>query len=134
MRKLAFDNNLLMLCKSAARVINPVAGKSILAFAQHDTASQATLISKSLRDELGLATKTNHTITIRTSAEQTMRSGGLTNFEIESLSNKETFAIKNALLIPDFIDDENVLLHDANTLKLNISMRSKFPLSLYRKD
>ena len=86
-----------------------------MAYAQHDTASQATLNSKSLRDELGLATKTDHAITIRTLAEQTMHSGGLTNFEIESLSNKETFAIKNALVVPDFINDENVLPHAVNT-------------------
>ena len=89
-----------MLRTSAVRVINPVTGKSTLAYAQHDTASQATLISKSLRDELGLATKTDHAITIRTLAEQTMRSGGLTNFEIESLSNKETFAIKKRFGCP----------------------------------
>ena len=63
-----------------------------------NTASQATLISKSLRDELELATKTDHAITIRTLAEQTMRNGGLASFEIKSLSNKETFAIKNALV------------------------------------
>ena len=80
------------------RVINPVTGKSTLAYAQYDTVSQATLIAKSLRDELGLATKTDHSITIHTLAEQTMRSGGLTNFEIESLSNKETFAIKTLWL------------------------------------
>ena len=89
-----------MLRTSAVRVINPVTGKSTLAYAQHDTASQATLISKSFRDELGLATKTDHAITILTLAEQTMHSGGLTNFEIESLSNKETFAIKNAFGCP----------------------------------
>ena len=47
-----------------------------------------------------------------------MRSGGLLNFEIESLSNKETFAIKNALVVLDFIDDENVLPHAVNTQKL----------------
>ena len=74
-RKLAFNNDLVMLRTSAVRVINPVTGKSILAYTQHDTASQTTLISKSLMDELGLATKTDHAITIRTLAEQTMRSG-----------------------------------------------------------
>ena len=35
-----------MLRTSAARVINPVIGKSTLPYAQHDTASQATLILK----------------------------------------------------------------------------------------
>ena len=100
-RKLAF-NDLVMLRTSAVTVTNPVTSKSTLAYAQHDTTSQATLISKSLRNELGLATKTDHAITIRTVAEETMRSGGLTNFEIKSLSNRETFAIKSALAVPDF--------------------------------
>ena len=45
-RKLTFNNDLVMLRTSAVRVINPVTGKSTLAYAQHDTASQATLISK----------------------------------------------------------------------------------------
>ena len=110
-RKLAFNNDLVMLRTSAVRVINPVTGKFTLAYAQHDAASQATLISKSLRDELGLATKTDYAIAIRTLAEQTMRSDGLTNFEIELLSNKETFLIKNALAVPDFVNDNNVLPH-----------------------
>ena len=57
MRKLAFNNDLGMLRTSVVRVVNPVTGKSTLIYAQHDTASQAALISKSLRDELGLATK-----------------------------------------------------------------------------
>ena len=126
-RKLTFHNDLVMLRTSAVRVINPVTGKSTLAYAQHDTASQATLISESLRDELGLATKTDHAITILTLAEQTMRSGGLTNFEIESHSNKETFAIKNALVVPDFIDDENVLPHAVNTQKLRHFEGVKIP-------
>ena len=64
----------MMLCTSAVRIINPVTGKSTLTYAQHDTSSQASLISKSLRDELGLAIETDHAITIRTLAEQTMRS------------------------------------------------------------
>ena len=54
-----------------------------------------------------------------------MRSGGLANFEIESLSNKETFAIKSDLVVPDFIDDENVLLHAVNALKLKHFKRVK---------
>ena len=60
---------------------------------------------------LGLTTKTGHAITIRILAEQIMCRGSLTNFEIKSLLNKETVAIKNALVVPDFIDDKNVLSH-----------------------
>ena len=126
-RKLAFNNDLVMLRTSAIRVINPMTGKFTLAYAQYDTASLATLISKSLKDELGLATKTDHAITIRTLAEQTMRSGGLTNVEIESLSNEEIFAIKNAVVVPDFIDGEKVLPHAVNTQKLRHFKGVKIP-------
>ena len=62
-----------------------------------------------------------------------MRSVGLTSFEIELLSNKETFAIKNALVVPDFIDDENVLPHAVITQNLRISKGLKFPLFLNGK-
>ena len=126
-RKLAFNNDLVMLCTNVVRVINPVTGKSTLAYAQRDTASQAILISKSLRAELGLATKTDHVTTIRTLAEQTMRSDGLTSFEMESLSNEESFTIKNALVVPDFIDDENVLPHAVNTQKRRHFKEVKIP-------
>ena len=73
---------------------------------------------ESLKDELVLATKTDHAVATRTLPEQTMRSDGFTNFEIELLSNKETFAIKNALAVLDFVNDENVLPHAVNTQKL----------------
>ena len=126
-RKLAFNNDLVMLRTSAVWVINPVTGKSTRAYAQHDIASQATLISKNLRDELGLATRTDHAITICNLAEQIRRSGGLAIFEIESLSNKETFAIQNALVVPDFVDDENVLPNAVNTQKLTHFKGAKFP-------
>ena len=126
-RKLGFNNDVVVLRISAMRVTNSVTGKSTLAYAQYDTASQAKLISKSLKDEFVLATKTDHAITICTLAEQTMRSGGLTNVEIESLSNKETFAIKNALVVPDFIDDENALPHAVNTQKLRHFKGVKIP-------
>ena len=132
-RKLAFNNDLVMLRTSVVWVKNSVTGKSTLAYAQHDTASHATLISKSFRDELGLATKTDHAITIRTLAEQTMRSGGLANFEIESLSNKETFAIKNALVVPDFVDDKNVLPHEVNTQKRMHFKGVKIPTFSHRQ-
>ena len=56
-----------------------------------------------------------------------MRSGGLTNFEIKSLSNKETFAIKNASVVSSVIDDENVLLHAVHTQKLTHFKEVKIP-------
>ena len=59
-RKLAFNNDLVMLRTTAVRIVNSVTGKSTLAYAQHDTTSQATLILKSLRDKLGVAINTDH--------------------------------------------------------------------------
>ena len=98
-RKLAIDNDLVILRTSAVRVTNPETGKSTLAIAQHDTASRATSISE-FEGRAWVAIETDHAITIRTFAEQTMRSGGLTIFEIKPLSNKETFAIKKRFGCP----------------------------------
>ena len=47
------EKGTVLLRTSAVRVINQETGRSTLAYAQHDTASQATLISDSLREELG---------------------------------------------------------------------------------
>ena len=54
------------------RVINPRTGKSTLANAQHDTASQATLLSKRLIEELELGINTDYNLTIRTLTDQTI--------------------------------------------------------------
>ena len=43
------DNGVALLRTSAVKVMNPNTGKSTLAYAQHDTASQVTLISAALR-------------------------------------------------------------------------------------
>ena len=51
-RKLKPNHNVVLLRTSAVIVINPDTGKSTLAYMQHDTASQATLISESLKTEL----------------------------------------------------------------------------------
>ena len=107
-KKLAFNNDLVMLRTSAVRAKTLIQA-SLLWHMHCMILLLRLLISKSLRDELELATKTDHAITIRTLAEQTMRSAGLTNFEIESFSNKETFAIENALVVTNFINDENIL-------------------------
>ena len=53
-----------MLRISAERALKAVTGQSILAYAQHDTVSQASLISESVKDELALASKKDHAMTI----------------------------------------------------------------------
>ena len=71
-RKLTPKNNNVLLRTSAVRVINPSSGKSVLAYAQHDSASQATLISERLKNELDLNVDTKSAVTIRTLADQTI--------------------------------------------------------------
>ena len=70
-RKLKPNHKVVLLRTSAVRVINPDTGKSMLAYAQHDTASQATLISESLKTERGFNTNKDKAITISTLAQQT---------------------------------------------------------------
>ena len=53
-RKLAFNNDFVMLQASTVWIINYVTAKSTLACFLYDTAFQATLISKSLKEKLGL--------------------------------------------------------------------------------
>ena len=64
------NNNTVLLCTSAVRVINPSTGRSTLVYAQHDTASQATLISERLKNK-NLVVDKKRNITIRTLAPQT---------------------------------------------------------------
>ena len=91
-RKLTPNNyNTVLLCTSAVRVINPSTRRSTLVYAQHDTAAQATLISERLKNELNLAVDKKRNITIRALAQETICSGGLTEFTLQSLSTNETF-------------------------------------------
>ena len=90
------NNNTVLLSTNAMRVINPNTGRFTLVYAQHDTASQATLISEKLKNELNLTVDKKRNITIRTLAQQTTSSGGLTEFTLQSLStdnlsNKKCF-------------------------------------------
>ena len=103
------------------RVINSSTGRSTLVYAQHDTASHTTLISERLKNELNLAVDTKRNITIRTLAQQSTSSGGLTEFTLQSLSTDETFQTKDALVVPEFADDEGTLPHSVNVQKLEHS-------------
>ena len=119
-RKVNFDNNqVVLLYTSAVKVVNPHTGELTSAYAQHDTASQATLISENLKNELGLESIPDPSVMIRTLADGTVPSGGCTDFEIESLYTGEDFDIKDALLVPQFSNDEDTLPHavDITTLE-----------------
>ena len=115
----AHENSIILLRTSAVKIANPLTGKSTLAYAQHDTASQATLISDDLKSELGLKVTPDPAVSLRTFADLPVASGGRTNFKLESLHSGEEFKVRNALVVPKFSDDVNTLPHavDTTTLK-----------------
>ena len=83
-RKLNSNNNRAILLRtSAVKVVNPESGISTLAYTQHDTGSEVTLISENLKRELGLKTTPDPTVTIRTLADQKVDSEGRTNFKLQ---------------------------------------------------
>ena len=105
--------------KSAVKIDNLVTGKSSLTYTQHDTASQATLISDSLKTELGLETISNSTVTLRTLAHKKVACGGRTNFKLELPYIGNEFVIEDALAVPKSSDGVDTLSHevDANALE-----------------
>ena len=92
-------------------MINQTTGCSTLAYAQHDTASQVTLISDSLRKELGFEVTTDPSITIRTLADQAASCIGKTDFTLESLVTGDNYKITGVLVVPAFSDDKITLPH-----------------------
>ena len=114
-RKICPSNKIVLLRACAVKVINPRTGRFTLAYAQHDTASQGTIVSKSLMDELGLVASKSSEIHIRTLANEFTPCRGVVNFELESLTTGERFDVENALVVPELVDDECVLPHSVDT-------------------
>ena len=104
-----------MLRPCAVKVSNSKTGYSTLAYAQLDTASQATLTSDKLSEELGLEAIPNCYITIRTLVDQPSICTGKTNFTLQSVIYNDQFEIENALVVTQFSDDESTLPHAVNT-------------------
>ena len=127
------DRRVVLLRTCAVRVLNPDTGKSTLAYAQLDTASQATLISESLCEELDLKRNVNSSTLIRTLAEDTLRCNKHSDFKLESLSSGERFEIKNALVVKNFVDDENTLPHRVDISRLQHFAGVKIPTLPDRK-
>ena len=124
-RKLTPNNdNTVLLRTSAVRVINPSTWRSTIVYAQHCTTSQVTLICERLKNELNLVVDKKRNITIPTPVQQTTSSSGLTEFTFQSLSPDEIFRIKNALVVPEFADDESILPRAVNVKKLRALSRS----------
>ena len=127
------EEGTVLLRTSAVRVINQTTGCLTLAYAQHDTASQATLISDSLREELGLEVTTDPFITIRTLADQTASCIGKTDFSLESLVTGDNYKITGALVVPAFSDDKSTLPHAVDTSKLKHFHGVEIPVIPERK-
>ena len=130
-RKMIPNNNnlrVVLLCTNAEKVINPSYKRCTLMYAQHDTASQVNLISEILSNELGLEMKDSHTIAICMLAEETMPSTEVVQFNLESLTNKEIFVVKDIVVVPGFMDDEYVFSHKIDTANLKNFKGVKIPI------
>ena len=79
---------MVLLRTCAVRVVNPDTKKSTLAYAQLDTASQATLISERLCNELGLTRNVNASTAIRTLGDFTTKCNG--HSDLTSLADGKT--------------------------------------------
>ena len=103
----AVDKSVVILRTCGVRAINPDTGKTTLAYAKLDTASQATLISEKICKELSLKRNANVSTLIRTLEEGTTKCNGHFDFELISLFSNEKFMIKGALTLFNFVDDES---------------------------
>ena len=112
------DKREVLLRACAVQVINPDTKKSTLAYAQLDTASQATLISERLCNELGLKRNLNASTAIRTLGDFTTKCNGHSDFDLTSLADGKTYGIKVALIVSNF--------EMMKTLYLIASTRPKF--------
>ena len=129
-RKLnSVDNGVVLLRTSAVGVINPNMGESTLAYAQHDTASQVTLISDALKTELGLETNSDPNVKIRTLSDKTVVCKGRTVFKLKSLHTGEKFVIENALVVPQFSDDDSTLPHSVDITELKHFQGTHVPVA-----
>ena len=127
------DKRVVLLRTCAVRVINPDTKKSTLAYAQLDTASQATLISERLCNELGLKRKVNASTAIRTRGDCTTKCNGHSDFDLTSLADGNTLGIKGALIVSNFEVDENTLPHRIDTFKHSHFRGVQISVISYRK-
>ena len=127
------DGGTVLLRTCAVRVINSKTGCSTLAYAQLDTASQATLISDKLSKELELKVIPNCSISIRTLGDQPSICTGKINFTLQSVINNDQFESENALVVSQFSDDESTLPHAVNTSVFSHFKGVNIPVLTHRK-
>ena len=104
-----------------------------MAYAYHDTASQVTLISDALKNELGLETNTDPNVKIRALADETVGSKGCTAFKNESLHTGEKSVIKDTLVVPQFSDNFRTFSHSVDVSALKQFKRTHVPAAPDRK-
>ena len=85
---------------SAVRVINPGTGVSTLAYAQHDSGSEVTLVSASLADELSLRRGETSVVTLHTVSGSTTSTFSHVSMKVQTLHNGDQFNINKALVMP----------------------------------
>ena len=96
---------------TAARIINPVNGKSRLVYVQHDPGSQVTLVSNKLVQDLGLTAFDNVSFEMRTTTSCKATTADLVKFNVRSLHTVEIFCNVVSVVNEPWSDDENTLPH-----------------------
>ena len=96
---------------TAARIINPVNGKSRLVYVQHDPGSQVTLVSNKLVQDLGLTAFDNVSFEMQTMTSCKATTADLVKFNVQSLHAGEIFCNVVSVVNEPWSDDENTLPH-----------------------
>ena len=96
---------------TAARIMNPVNGKSRLVYVQHDPGSQVTLVSNKLVQDLGLTTFDNVSFEMQTMTSCKATTADLVKFNVQSLHTGEIFGNVVSVVNEPWSDDENTLPH-----------------------
>ena len=96
---------------TAARIMNPVNGKSSLVYVQHDPGSQVTLVSNKLVQDLGLTAFDNVSFEMQTMTSCKATTADLVKFNVQSLHTGEIFGNVVSVVNEPWSDDENTLPH-----------------------
>ena len=96
---------------TAARIMNPVNGKSRLVYVQHDPGSQVTLVSNKLVQDLGLTAFDNVSFEMQTMTSCKATTADLVKFNVQSLHTGEIFGNVVSVVNEPWSDDENTLPH-----------------------
>ena len=96
---------------TAARIMNPVNGKSRLVYVQHDPGSQVTLVSNKLVQDLGLTAFDNVSFEMQTMTSCKATMADLVKFNVQSLHTGEIFGNVVSVVNEPWSDDENTLPH-----------------------